>query len=657
MTTTLPIPETNLWGRPPDSKTSIPGRKVFPQDPAKSGLVSGCYKLEILPEQTTEAYTWSLNGTLRIEVNANNDEIVASGDLYLLLYPMTDELGLLPYWEGYPSLRAEKVPIFDRDQYAYYVAVTQLEDWSKSDGQVRLGFDLLHLLRDEAQWLPRDSSGPYWTDLVLGPVTLDPHPNASFAGSLYGPEGDTVGRLSLRWVSPFYRKARIEIQRAPTCPPVDSVKVPNSGDEISVQSALEAAGFEVEVFEEEIAVCNPPGNAWDLASLHRTMLGWRSQWDLDAQWTYHLLVVPIIDGVVRGIMYDWLATDANEIPREGAALEANDFFSDAAALFGGEPQEIRSAGYLRTAIHELAHAMGLDHNVASNGYMNTSDTILGLGAFWDVVEWSFHADDLWRLRHWPDPVIRPGGLPFDDYSVYDASAQLLAASDQIELTVQPVSASVPLGAPIRLELTLHNKSGEPVLAPELAEGPVWGRVLPPAAGPARSFRPLNRCREGLPMTPLEQDEALEGSLTLFRGRDGALFPSPGRHILDVSVLCRTADGEVVVRAHTAVDVEAPPDAETSERAEALLSQPAVLPLVAGRGGAFPAARRALARAAEGGKLRRHWAYFEALRKAARPEPPLDEIESLLEDAVKTRHEKAREKILRDRLGLDPPPNS
>ena len=71
--------------------------------------------------------------------------------------------------------------------------------------------------------------------------------------------------------------------------------------------------------------------------------------------------------------------------------------------------------YFRTALHELGHAMGPQHNPANSIMMETAK-VAGLGVatpFPDNIVMSFAAaaaaaDDRHRLWHWPDLVVRPG---------------------------------------------------------------------------------------------------------------------------------------------------------------------------------------------------------------------------------------------------------
>jgi hypothetical protein len=133
---------------------------------------------------------------------------------------------------------------------------------------------------------------------------------------------------------------------------------------------------------------------------------------LDKEWQYDLLCVQGLEEFDRGVMFDTYSSDSEELPREGAAIAAEWVFgSDADRLnkektpndvkakaaqkvnveqirirwgdaAGNEAAHIRPAklqnvprAYFRVAVHEIGHAMGLDHNYQDDGFMNTTDTI------------------------------------------------------------------------------------------------------------------------------------------------------------------------------------------------------------------------------------------------------------------------------------------
>ena len=161
-------------------------------------------------------------------------------------------------------------------------------------------------------------------------------------------------------------------------------------------------------------------------------------------------------------MYDNAATDSNDVPREGIGIGTGwvpdePFWGPLVGRRFGEA----TSSYFRTALHEVGHAMGLQHNVADFGVMNTTDVLARRAtqpAFPENALWSFAADDRHRLRHLPDPWVRPGGIPFgqsfESAPIADEAAAEAPAG--LQLHVEPLLEVVPLGAPVRVEFRLSN---------------------------------------------------------------------------------------------------------------------------------------------------------------------------------------------------------
>ena len=104
--------------------------------------------------------------------------------------------------------------------------------------------------------------------------------------------------------------------------------------------------------------------------------------------------------------------------REGCVVASGSTFSndDKWGVLKGVRAGDSPATYFRTAVHEVGHAMGLDHNETTTVFAimrptnGIAETATPAAPFPTNIQWSFTRDDEHRLRHWPDLVVRPGGL-------------------------------------------------------------------------------------------------------------------------------------------------------------------------------------------------------------------------------------------------------
>jgi hypothetical protein len=229
--------------------------------------------------------------------------------------------------------------------------------------------------------------------------------------------GATVGDLTMGWVSPYLRRAVVEVDRvADSEVPETSGYQDPDGTDIDWRYVFDQVDWNVTLVESDANLPEPSGDSWSDAEMHQEMLARRDSADLDAEWRYHLICVRLLDSTSRGIMYDAYGGDSNNIPREGAGISSHWVIPSTAEWGNVQGQRFgaATAPYFRTAVHELGHAMGLYHNSIDNGFMNTTPEIAASGTvanpFPDNVQWSFNADDAKRLRHMPDPWVRPGGF-------------------------------------------------------------------------------------------------------------------------------------------------------------------------------------------------------------------------------------------------------
>jgi hypothetical protein len=408
---------------------------------------------------------------------------------------------------------------------------------------------------------------------------------------------------------------------------------------------------------------------------------------LDKKWLYHLLCVPQIDGFDRGVMFDTYGSDSENLPREGAAIAAEwKFGQDAETLLKVDPsetaqaQEIKrkwapedgnevqdvSRAYFRIGVHEIGHAMGLDHNFKDHGFMNTTDCIaedeltdakstfnsnlqalqlanirgkngqlrkdaerLGITPgdvktvpqFPSFVELHFQADDLNRLRFGPDVTVRPG-TNFHDGGPLSGDAQPQAA-DGLALEASPLLESVPFGAPVRIKLTIRNTSSQQQRVPlslGLKTGVTNGSVIDPG-GNERTFWPLKRAEDSDPGSDLAPDETRTYTMTLLRGAQKALFPMVGHHRVRVTATWQRGIQPVSLEHEAIVRVTAPGDDNHQTAALKVLSTPDTLLSLALVGDQFKEGMDAILAAMEIPALQSHFAVIQAKLLLSGPNNP------------------------------------
>jgi hypothetical protein len=510
------------------------------------------------------------------------------------------------------------VPVFPRVDYRYYVRATEVSGLPGAQG-VTVSFELFRFNAAITAWTNEGASTVRlsWTTAPPG------YPSGAdyLTGEVVNPAGSVTGTLVLGWVSPFLRRATLEIDRVPD----GVVPTTNGADGYGWKEVFEPVGWDLTVVESDSAVVEKSGESWSDAEMHAAMLEYRERRDdlLDSEWHYHLLCVRRIDETERGIMYDSAAVDVNSTAREGVGI-ACDWVYDTDEPSWGDLRGTRfgddAATYFRTAVHELGHALGLYHNASDNGFMNTTDVIARRAPagrpFPRNIRWGFHPDDEKRLRHMPDVWVRPGGIQFgEDYSVAPIAADdLVQRPTGLGFSVCPVQTLLPLGAPARVDFTLVNDSEAPVLVPAslgLRGGAVRGQVIDPA-GTVRTFLPLVPCVDAQPLRLLRQGERVAHSATITHGPQGALFPSSGLYRIVVEVQWDDAGAARGLTGSATVLVSAATSPEQEHAAYGILANPDSMLAIAasadvGGGG------EAIERAASDPTLGPHYAWLDAKR--------------------------------------------
>jgi hypothetical protein len=548
---------------------------------------------------------------MRIERDGTNT--IASGDLYR--HSLRTFRFPFPFQPPRPEPDpGAGIPIFPISDYRYYLRVTQILEWITLGDSFTLGFELHSVDKSTYVWT---NTGTFTAQMQWKPAPAGyPNSSAYLEGDVKDASGQLTGRLTMGWVSKYLRKATIELDAVS-----DSEIATDNGLGTGWQDTMDQVGWEINVDVSDTNVPEESGASWANSEMHKALLERRDADDLDAEWRYHLLHVRQLDATSRGIMYDAYGGDSNKIPREGAGISSHWVFPNEArwGTLQGDRFGTADGPYYRTAVHELGHAFGLHHNTASNRIMNTTGTIAsaGSGTFPANILYEFEADDAKKLRHWPDLRVRPGGVPFgESYAGTPLSPDdfgALDVGDRLEVVVKPLLDAVPLGAPVRVDIAMTNRSGGTVPVPPnlgLKDGFAFGRVVNPSGG-VREFVPLVVCLDDVELDERADGEAVEGAMTLLRGPQGALFPAPGLHTVEVNVRWNVDGVDVEASGSASVMITAPVDEEHASAARAVLDEPDLLLTLAIGGDHLVDGLAALDTAMDNSELAPHYAIIKA----------------------------------------------
>lgn len=526
-------------------------------------------ELELLSRKGYLGWFAYYQGTFRVEHKKNG--LVASGDLYLKRESWHKDKKESEEAKKGPPLpqRPDKTPIFPRHEYRFYVQLTGLQAVGKGGRRFQASF---------ATWRFNRKAGA-WAEYGTLTAALRRKRGARLGwgkgeylgGRVVNERGKRVARIRLGWIGTSLRRATIEMDKA------RGVDLPtDNGKGVGFPEAFATAKWEIECPSCPETVPGPADGVWNDRLLHEKMLQWRDGGDLDNKWRYHLFSVPYFappDRFKLGRMYDNQSVDSNLIPREGVVVAAHARFPDE-SIYGGAAgkrlQDVRPA-FFRTAVHELGHAMGLLHNYTSRGFMQSTALLAedAQGRFPDNIDWRFHPEDEMLLKHLPDLWVRPGGVPYGHRvrPIPVADEDVTSEGRQFfHFEVKSQHQLLPLGAPLRLYVRLKNRSKETLPGPEslqMKEGILSGQIVGP--GGARTFATAKRLA-GSWWKDLEPGQQLEYALTLIRGVEGPLLPTPGRYRVVVEAVWRVREGLVRTAAETSVMVGTPSGEESTTAA-------------------------------------------------------------------------------------------
>jgi hypothetical protein len=619
-------------------------------------LRSGCYAVRFVPDpRHPSPIEWpAAVGTLRLE-SLGPGRWVASGDLYRTDSVAPASSVLRMNTRSFASSN-RTIPVFPRSQYHAYLRLGAptapgIHPGSRSPIVPGLHFEgsvhrLLHV--DSPVWSPGEN-------VILrfqGSPGIRPG-NIDDRGVFEVCRGDgsqVHGMLHIDWVSEYFREATVEIDTEEGVPaPVSN----GNGEDWS--TVFGRIGWRIHVETGRLEAMPPTAGAWSMASLHHVMLQSRGGADLDVEWRYHVTAVHFFagNGTPLGIAFDHESGDLNGIPREGVALAAGARLPSLPIYgpYAGKRMADCPDLYFQVALHEVGHAMGLYHNRIGHGVMEQIDdraVSTGTHLTRESLLPRFDPDDIYRLRHLPDIYVRPGGTDWetsdltDDrneahgFAVHPGSSPARHDSDRSwELRLSTVNPSLPLGAPVRVDLELRNVGARPRWAPgrlSLATPFVKGWVVGPD-GSEHAFRSLFKSFWIDSGSEVAAGETRQGSITLLRGWRGALFHRPGQHEVWLEVEWSEAGEIHCARQRMKIDVQPSATREEARAARRLLTTPATLGcLVIGASPAFKAGEIALDAALQVDRLRPHVAYIRA-RSLADSLPRQSEVRNVIVDLL------------------------
>ena len=568
-----------------------------PLVPCKLNFREGCYQLNFRPTASLVTF----EGTLRVDRSAPDggaDNLIVSGDLYSRL-PVIGPIPPLPpvgplapadadadeAGEPLVSLPASvagalsavdqpiaplpilkpSIPIFPRGRYHSYLKVTSVSAPAFAPSHKKCQLSIVAEQFNYTQPPVGQFKGSF-PNAPSRTVTLRlfrvpaPFPFSLTGGPYY--EGRLFegavdkGRVTLAWVSKFFRRAVLEIDTLTGA--VRPAPVPDgAGGTEFFDTVFSKIGWKLSVVQDQLNVPVPAGvvptNCWSSADLHALMTTVRNPaTNLDNEWRVHMIVVPAKLGCSRGIMYDQIA-----VPREGCASFSDDGYpvgdSTNFGTAANQKQRDLPRAFLRSATHEVTHTLNQIHQeqetAADNSIMTTTPSVADVlggpgsgepGVFPTEIKLEQNTTVRHHLNHMPDPVIRPGGWPFASWfptGAPQAADRHDFASSELSLVVSSGTARLALGQPLDLSWTLTNTGAASLRAPNdvSVEALFTSITVTDGEGRERPVRPFAIICDHAKLSELEPGKSVSASTKVFWSTAGFAFERPGRHRVDVAV--------------------------------------------------------------------------------------------------------------------------
>jgi hypothetical protein len=387
-------------------------------------------------------------------------------------------------------------------------------------------------------------------------------------GPLNGLPGRAEIAFEAEWETEAVRSLGVEIETEEGV--ADPVAFDFQGRQVSIQSCLTDAGFEVkEAGEESPIPANPRG--WGISELHTLMQDFAAAELGERRWELHLLMLARSDQEgLLGVMFD----ETEVLPRQGVAVFAEEIRARA-------PEPDRKL--IQTTVHELGHALNLAHRFErvvgradSTSFMNY-DWRYGGGnkreEFWSRFAFSFDPDELSFLRHAPRSAVIPGGAAFHSirywnegtggYSPYVPEAPLTGF--KLTLRAPQGGRLLAFAQPVFLEVELTNQTGEELELPPVLLDPKGGfleilirksqGVSTRSLAEAEVFVPiLQRCFDLDPerFDTVPDGGSIRNNVNLTYGSSGFAFAEPGTYEVTalLAVPDRRRERDLILRSET-----------------------------------------------------------------------------------------------------------
>lgn len=515
-------------------------------------ISEGCYFFQV---PSVSGKTYGKAGTMRIEKITSTGEYRVSADVYKVNNSSDIQ-------------RIQTIPVLPIENYESYWSVI---DEIRMDTQgPSITFDII-----EYKYNHTDREFEWGTEEYLKLKTGFLSKNTTTFDVEY--QSGQVLTGTIRKVADFFREATIDIYRVKESIYPDTPINKNSWHDI-----FDKVGWSVAINDRGIVKVKNPRRDWTEAELHQQMLEIRKSSILNRQWSYFLFCVPLFSGTIQapGVMFD-IDEKENEYPREGAAISSEAKLPAISSFPGSIISKIPEA-YYRTAIHEVLHAMGLQHrdNMSDNNLLEITTNIIRSAPAnfpnninFDLSE-EGESDDRIYLKHSPDSLVRSGMSRFEALTSNTPLSQSVPVNITkfISLNIKESGLTIPFGAPVRVEFSIDNpgdKEGVMRIPESLSLKSTNMTVEIERNGDKGYVSSLVKRldSDNVKLISLQPGESKVGSVTLIHDQTGPIYTQVASYNLTLSL--QWSDGEQFYAAKGEASINVVPVKTTSSESRVL----------------------------------------------------------------------------------------